>query len=157
MATAAMMTNLVKALGRSYEELLAAGLLASAESWKLFEQDDQFHVNVEPGLVLTFDEGNRQLSSIAIALLEVVQGNPIYRGELPKPFKPQMTKSDVHSLLGEPDESQGPQKMPKPIGQTGGWDAYRLDEAAHRNDLVECQYTAGKEVDSLFCSLAGKA
>lgn len=156
MATAAAMTSYIKALGRSYEDLLSSGVVPAIKPWKIFEQDDQFHLDIEPGLGLSFHEGTKRLESISIALLQVVPNRPAYRGELPQPFASHMEKPEVRRQFGEPHESQGPTSLPKPIGKTGGWDAYELNEATHPNAVVEFQYTADLAVKALVFSLADK-
>ena len=44
---------------------------------------------------------------------------------------------------------RAPIKLPLPAGNTGGWDAYRLDGSLHQNAEVAIQFMADKSVSGL--------
>lgn len=79
-----------------------------------------------------------------------------YRGELPDLYFSQMTQSDIHSIFGVPKESKGPIKMPEPMGQTGGWESYLLDQEIYPGVKVVFQYTADMQVKTLVFTLIDK-
>ncbi|MBN6712532.1 DUF6392 family protein [Pseudomonas capsici] len=146
----------IKALGETYESLLGQGFFPSTKPWKIFDDDDQFSLNIENGLSLTFHEGTRKLESIFITLIKTTPSTAEYKGLLPRPFVSEMNQSEVHASFGEPMASKGQVKMPKPMGMTGGWDAYRLYPAIHPNAKVVFQYTAALLVNTLVFSLIDK-
>nr|WP_263596467.1 hypothetical protein [Pseudomonas fluorescens] len=80
----------------------------------------------------------------------------VYTGELPPPYSSKMTQAGVHSIFGQPMESRGPIKMPKPMGQTGGWESYPLDPVMYPGKKVVFQYTAAMEVKTLVFTLIDK-
>lgn len=154
---AATIEDYIKALGKTFESLLSQMVLPPlAKPWKVFDEDDQFSLNIEDGLSLTFNENTRRLESVFITLLKTTPSTVEYKGELPKPFAPVMSQSEVHANFGKPMASKGPIKMPQPMGQTGGWDAYRLNPASHPNTKVVLQYTAALAVNTLVFSLIDK-
>ena len=105
-----------------------------------------------PGIELWFWAETRRLERIVITLSALVDGDPVYTGELPNPFTHKMDQAGIRTLLGEPYQSKGPAKLPPPIGVTGGWDAYRLAQVFHPNAEVVVQFLADKSAGGLaFC------
>lgn len=146
----------IKALGNTYESLLSQGFFPSVKPWKVFDDDDQFSLDIEDGLSLTFHEDTRKLESVFITLIKTTPSTAEYKGQLPRPFVSKTNQSEVHANFGEPMASKGPVKMPQPMGMTGGWDSYRLDPATHLNTKVVFQYTAALAVNTLVFSLIDK-
>lgn len=143
----------IKSLGRSYDALVADGVIPNQPLQELYEGRDRLHIEPEPGLALSFWAGTKRLETLFITLVKTTPSTIEYKGELPKPFISAMTKSGVHSNFGEPMESKGPVKMPQPMGMTGGWDSYRLDPVTHPNIKLIFKYTATMQVKTLVFTL----
>lgn len=146
----------IGAIGKTYESLLSQETLPSTKPWKIFETDDQFSVDIEEGLSLTFSEETRRLESVFITIIQTTPSTTSYKGEMPRPFTPSMNQATVRATFGEPMASKGPINMPKPMGMTGGWDAYQFDPVTHPNVKVVFQYTAASMVNTLVFSLIDK-
>ena len=146
----------IKALGKTYESLISQGFFPSAKPWKIFDDDDQFSLNIENGLSLTFHEDTRKLESVFITLIKTTPSTAEYKGHLPRPFVSKMNQSEVHANFGEPMASKGQVKMPQPMGMTGGWDAYRLDPATHPNTKLIFTYAETMQVKTLTFTLIDK-
>ncbi len=145
--------NLIKSLGRRYDALVAEKVIPNQPLQELYEGRDQLHIEPEPGLTLSFLAETNCLEVLFITLVKTTPSTVEYKGELPKPFTFEMTQSEVRSNFGEPIASKGPVKMPKPMGMTGGWDAYRLDTVKHPNIKLVFKYTATMQVKTLVFSL----
>lgn len=143
--------SLIKALGRTHEELVANELIQSEPMEPLFKEGKNEDLIHEPalGISLWFWAETKRLEQIAITLKAQSRHELVYTGELPLPFTKNMDQPSVHAKLGVPDRSMGPAKLPKPIGITGGWDAYRLDSSLHHNAEVAIQFMADKSVSGL--------
>jgi len=85
--------------------------------------------------------------------MKTTPSTQVYAGELPAPFSARMTQGTVRADFGRPTASKGPIKMPAPLGETGGWDAFRLDERTNKNARVTMQYTKDLIVDALTFSV----
>ncbi|TWR82614.1 DUF6392 family protein [Pseudomonas saxonica] len=143
--------SLIKVLGHTYEKLLAEGLALGSSPTPLFPegQNEDLIQKPAPGVELWFCAENRKLERTVITLSPIFNDDPVYEGELPKPFTRKMDQDGVRALMGEPYQSKGPVKLPPPIGITGGWDAYRID---HTNAEVVVQYLKDKSACGLaFC------
>lgn len=143
--------SLIKGLGHTYEKLLAEGLALGSSPTPLFPdgQNEDLIQKPAPGVELWFCAENRKLERIVITLSPIFNDDPVYEGELLKPFTRKMDQDGVRVLMGEPYQSKGPVKLPPPIGITGGWDAYRID---HTNAEVVVQYLKDKSACGLaFC------
>ena len=139
---AVTINRLIKGLGRTYEALLADGLVRGAPPTPLFTEGENEDLiqKPAPGIELWFWAETHRLERIVITLSALVDGDPVYTGELPNPFTHKMSQASVRTLLGEPYQSKGPAKLPPPIGVTGGWDAFRLGHTFHPNAEVAIQY-----------------
>lgn len=155
---AVMINRLVRGLGRTYEELLADGVIQDSPPTPLFSsgENEDLILKPEPGIELWFWAQTKRLERIVVTLAELVKGDPVYCGELPTPFVHSMDQTSVRAMLGEPYQSRGPAKLPPPIGSTGGWDAYRLGHATHANAEAVAQYLANKSVCGLAFTLVNK-
>ncbi|MBX8483537.1 DUF6392 family protein [Pseudomonas cichorii] len=149
---------LIQGLGRSYEALLADGVIENSPLKPLFsgDENEDLILKPEPGIELWFWAQTRKLERIVITLSGVAKDEPVYVGELPKPFTHTMDQPSIRASLGEPYQTKGPTKLPPPIGTTGGWDAYRLEHATHANAEVVAQYLANKSVCGLAFGLINK-
>lgn len=151
---AVTINRLVKGLGRTYDALLADGLVRGAPLAPLFTEgkNEDLIQKPAPGIELWFWAETRRLERIVITLSALVDGDLVYTGELPNPFTHNMDQTGVRALLGEPYQSKGPAKLPPPIGVTGGWDAYRLGQTYHSNAEVVVQYLGDHSAGGLaFC------
>ncbi|VVN04768.1 hypothetical protein PS862_01969 [Pseudomonas fluorescens] len=154
--SAASISNLINKLGESHENLVAQGLISSEKLHELYPGRDLLHIDLEAGLNLSFWAETKQFEALFITLKKVMSGIVEYTGELPPPYSSEMTQSDVHAIFGQPMESRGPIKMPKPMGQTGGWESYPLDPAIYPGKKIVFQYTAAMEVKTLIFTLIDK-
>ncbi|WP_248804885.1 DUF6392 family protein [Pseudomonas sp. MWU13-2100] len=155
---AAKINRLVIGLGRTYDELLAEGMIQPGSIKPLFEnsQNEDFIHKPEPGIELWFWAETRRLERVVFCLIALAKNEPVYTGELPTPFTLAMDQAGIRTMLGEPYESKGPVKLPLPIGTTGGWDAYRLGVESHPNAKVAAQYLLDKSVCGLVFTLVDK-
>ena len=144
--SANLIIDLVKALGRTHQELVMSGLIQDKPLIPLCEESENEDLIYEPtpGISLWFWAETKRLERIAITLKAQSRRELVYAGELPLPFTKNMDQPSVHAKLGVPDRSMGPAKLPKPIGVTGGWDAYRLDSSLHHNAEIAIQFSADK-------------
>lgn len=139
----------IKKLGQRYDTLIAEGSIPTQELVEHYPGRDWLTIQPAPGLELSFWAETQRFEKLFITLLDAMPGVPVYKGELPKPYTSAMTQSDAHALFTTPLEVQAPVKMPKPMGQTGGWESYRLDPEKHPNTKVVFQYTASMQVKTL--------
>lgn len=139
----------ISQLGDSYEALLAEGVIPPMPLQELYEGRDWLDIEPESGVELSFSADSKRLTKVFITLLKSTPLTVEYQGELPEPFSKHMTQEEVRSRYGSPIEFKGPVKMPKPMGQTGGWDAYRTTVAGRDNTRLVFQYTADLRVKTL--------
>ncbi len=152
---AATIDRWTKSLGRTYEELVAGGVISPSQPLtQLFKGDDELIQNPTSGISLWFWAETKRLEKIIITLIQTVDDQSIYTGGLPPLFSLKMNKTGVHALFGEPMQSKGSAKIPGSGGQiSGGWDAYRLQERIHPNARVGFSYTADLMVKTLAFAL----
>ncbi|HBO3041448.1 TPA: hypothetical protein L4Q92_000182 [Pseudomonas aeruginosa] len=153
---AATIERWILSLGRPYDTLVAEGIIPNLPLQELYKGRDWLDIEPGDGLELSFWAETKRLEAVYITLLKTTPSTVPYQGELPKPFTPMMSQAEVRANFGEPMASKGPVKMPQPMGMTGGWDAYRLDPATHRNMKLVLQYTADLRVDTLVFTLIDK-
>lgn len=146
----------IKSLGRRYDVLVAEGVIPNQPLQELYPGRDLLDIIIAPGLSMSFWAETKRFETLFITLLKTTPSTTEYKGELPKPFAPVMSQSEVRANFGEPMASKGPVKMPQPMGMTGGWDAYWLDPVTHPNIKVVFQYTATLTVNTLVFSLIDK-
>lgn len=154
--SAAIIEKWIKSLGENYEELIAQEVIPNQPLLELYPDCDRLDLEPEVGVCLTFWAETKRLEALFVTLLKTTPSTVKYEGELPEPYFSEMTQSDVHAIFGEPFEFKGPIKMPQPMGQTGGWESYRLDPEIYPGKKVEFQYTAEMQVDTLVFTLIDK-
>ncbi|WP_240042467.1 DUF6392 family protein [Photorhabdus khanii] len=115
--------EIVKSLGQTAEQLIEKQIIPDNKFEYFFEGDEEFFCKPEPGLRLIFHNASRRLCSVEFVLINIYDNNDSYSGDMPPPFLNLMDKVTVRALMGEPDSSGGPKKVPV-IGLTGGFDAY---------------------------------
>jgi len=144
---------LINKLGLPYDTLVNQGAIPNLPLQELYPGRDWLDIRLEPGLELTFWAESKKLEKLFIGLLATPLEVSVYKGKLPQPFASISTQIDARKVLGEPIESKGPMNMPKPIGQTGGWDIFKLDATMYPNIKVVCQYDASLQIDTLVFML----
>ena len=147
--------QLVKSLGLRYNELKVSGMHVHGGLSGL-EGLDWLALEPEQGVEMSFHEESQVFYRINFSLKETYPEEQLYKGELPPPFKPEMTKLEMRAVLGEPLYSSGPIQMPQPIGQTGGWESFCLGQELFSGVEIVLQYTASNEVCGLVFSLPGE-
>ncbi|WP_110194842.1 DUF6392 family protein [Pseudomonas aeruginosa] len=139
-------------LGRPYDALVVEGAIPGQPLTQLYKGRDWLTLKPEKGLELSFWAETKRFERLFITLIQTVEDQTVYRGELPQPFALEMDQAGVHHTFGPPRESSGPRKIPN-IGMVGGHDAYTLDAATHPNGQVMFQYTVDMRVKTLFFTL----
>ncbi len=149
---AAMIGNFVKSLGRTYSEMVAAGLyLPGGPPIGMFEDSDTLSMMTAPGVELGFLASNKQFEKIFISLLESFEGETFYKGTLPYELKSYMNQGWIISKFGTPLESRAPFKVPV-LGMTGGHDIYCLPGML-KNTKVVFKYNLEMEVEMVVFRL----
>ncbi|WP_248742871.1 MULTISPECIES: DUF6392 family protein [unclassified Pseudomonas] len=149
--------KLMLGLGENYEQLLAKDFFTeSCKLDALYPGCDLLDVELEAGVSLTFFEETKRFEALFITLKKTTPSTIAYQGELPVPYKLSMDQGCVHALFGRAVESRGPIKMPEPMGQTGGWESYPLDQKTYPGLKVVFQYTADMQVKTLVFTLIDK-
>lgn len=143
----------INSLGKGHGILVENRLIPDLPLQELYPGRELLHIEPEPGLALSFWAESKRFETLFITLIATTPSSIGYKGELPKPFAHTMTQSGVRSSFGEPMASKGPTSMPKPMGATGGWDAYRLDALTHPNIKLVFKYTPAMQVKTLVFSL----
>jgi hypothetical protein len=154
--SAATIKTWISSLGKNYDELTAQGTISNQPLMELYPDCDRLDLEPEVGVSLTFWAETKRLEALFVTLIKTTPSTVEYKGELPEPYSSEMTQSDVHVIFGEPFEFKGPIKMPQPMGQTGGWESYRLDPEMYPGKKVVFQYTAAMQVDTLVFTLIDK-
>ncbi|UVL41856.1 DUF6392 family protein [Pseudomonas sp. B21-040] len=151
----AELDRLIKSLGEKYPVLKQAGVIPGPLT-ELYPGRDLLSFKFEGGLSLNFWRETLRFEIFFVTLRKTMPSTTEYRGELPDPYFSLMTQSDVRAIFGTPVESMGPIKMPQPMGQTGGWDAYPLDQDIYPGKKVMFQYAADMQVNTLVFTLIDK-
>lgn len=149
---AVTITRWIKHLGRPYDSLVAEGIIPSLPLQELYKGRDWHDIEPGDGLELSFWAETKRFERLFITLIQTVEDQTVYRGELPQPFALEMDQAGVRRTFGPPMESSGPRKIPN-IGMVGGHDAYTLNEETHPNARVFFQYTEDMRVKTLFFTL----
>lgn len=144
--------QLVRSLGLRYSELKVAGVDVHGELSGL-EGLDWLALEPEQGVEMSFHEESLVFYRMNFSLKETYPEEKLYKGELPPPFKSEMTQVEMRKILGAPLYSSGPIQMPQPIGQTGGWESFHLNQELFSGVEIVLQYTASNEVCGLVFSL----
>ncbi|HBO4049209.1 DUF6392 family protein [Pseudomonas aeruginosa] len=152
---AATINRWVKSLGRTYDELVREGVVPDRPLTPLLSggESEELIQSSAPGVKLWFWAETKRLEKVMITLIQSVEGQEVYAGELPAPFVLRMDQNGVRELLGKPLESKGPVKLPGGLGMRGGWDAYLLQEKTHPSARVGFSYTADMKVKTLAFAL----
>lgn len=140
---------LVSCLGQTHETMISKGIIPSQPLSELYKGRERLALRAMDGIELSFFADSRVLERVLITLDASMPDLDVYNGELPKPFANPMTQASVRANFGNPAESKGPMKMPKPLGQTGGWDAYLLDTDSGKKTKVYFSYSAPLMVQTL--------
>ncbi|WP_242685569.1 DUF6392 family protein [Photorhabdus sp. RW14-46] len=141
--------ELIDNLGQTAEQLIEKEIIPANKFEYFFEGDDEFFCKPEPGLRLTFHNVSRRPHSVEFVLINVYDNNDSYNGDMPPPFLNSMDKTTVRTLMGEPDSSGGPKKVPV-IGLMGGFDAYILKlSEQYPNTNIHFSYLTDLRVDVL--------
>lgn len=146
----------ISSLGKTYPELLVNGTLPKTELIELFPDIDEVYCEPAAGIELQFWAKTERFENLHITFLHTTPSTTRYVGELPPPYSLQMNQSLVHELFGIPFEATGPIKMPYPVGQTGGWESYKLDETVYPNTKVVFKYLESMEVEGITFTLVDK-
>lgn len=149
---AANITRWIKNLGRPYETLISEGLIPNQPLTELYKGRDWLTLKPGNGLELSFWAETKRFERLFITLIQTVDDQTVYSGELPQPFTLDMNQSSVRAIFGSPMETSGPRKIPN-IGIVGGDDTYTLNEETNPNGRVLFQYTADMRVKTLFFTL----
>ncbi|MBF8796171.1 DUF6392 family protein [Pseudomonas aeruginosa] len=139
-------------LGRPYDALAVEGAIPGQPLTQLYKGRDWLTLKPEKGLELSFWAETKRLESIYITLIQTVEDQSVYHGELPQPFALEMDQAGVHRTFGLPRESKGPMKLPN-LPPMGGYDAYTLNVATHPNAQTMFQYTPDMRVKTLIFTL----
>ncbi|HEX4552175.1 DUF6392 family protein [Pseudomonas sp.] len=150
--TSADFEGLIKSLGETYEALLGQAII-SGPLFEIYPGRDLLSFYLEAGMDLDFWRDTGTFDAFFVTLKKTMPSTMEYQGELPSPYFNKMTQSDVREIFGMPKQSKGPIRMPEPMGQTGGWESYYLDQDAYPGKKVIFQYTASMEVKTLVFTL----
>jgi hypothetical protein len=146
----------IKSLGQTHEYLLSESLIPDDELVEVFPGDDQVYLQPLEGISMTFWDESGRLEYFVITLVKVFPDEPEYKGALPPPYSSNMDKIKVRDLFGVPSGSSGPARVPNPIGWSGGWDSYPLDQSLYPNVKVVFHYLPTDQVDTIAFSLIDK-
>ncbi|MCC8456488.1 DUF6392 family protein [Photorhabdus aegyptia] len=114
---------IINNLGQTVDMLIEKQLISAGKFEHIFNSDEEFHCQPEPGLMLVFDEFTKKLISVCITLISYLPEIEVYKGNMPSPFQPVMDKAAVRAILGQPSEVNEATEVPI-IGMVGGWDVY---------------------------------
>lgn len=149
---ATMIALWIKNLGRPYDSLVSEGIIPSMPLQELYNGRDWLDIEPEEGVELSFAAESKRLESLYIILIQAVEGQSIYRGELPTPLALSMSRADVKAAFGVPWESKGPTNLPL-NRKTGGWDAYELESSVYPNAKLIFKYAENCRVNTLVFTL----
>ncbi|MCW7760436.1 pyocin immunity protein [Photorhabdus luminescens] len=114
---------IINNLGQTVDILVEKQLISAEKFEYIFNSDEEFHCQPEPGLMLVFDELTKKLISVCISLTSYLPEIEVYKGSMPPPFQSEMDKTTVRAILGQPSEINEATEVPI-IGMVGGWDVY---------------------------------
>ncbi|MHA6609256.1 DUF6392 family protein [Photobacterium damselae] len=120
-------SQIIRMIGKTPSEIIAAGLLAENKKPKpRFSGDDELVLDmIREGVFLAFDRATKQLIRINLTLLDIDKPKYKFPNELPKPLLSIMTKEYIYQELGSPYETKQPVEFMGRIW--GGVEHYRLD------------------------------
>lgn len=146
---AAQLDKLIRSLGQRRDQILIQDLDIHSPREERFTAGEWFDIDVEPGVVMEFKVKTQIFEALYICFFDDVSDDFEYAGELPQPFKFGGAQSEVRAVFGAPDESQGPIKIPDPIGEIGGWDIYYMNPELYPNATMIFKYSESLEVCDL--------
>jgi len=149
-----MIDKIISHIGDTAEVLIDEGLIDGKKLEYMFAGDTNFFTKPENGLRLVFDAATRILNSVQLSLVDTTRGSSIYRGLMPTPFTHSLDKTQIRTLLGEPDQVSAAKKIPV-IGPVGGADIYLGSLPYYPNLKVRCLYTAEFKVHAVVFDLMG--
>ncbi|MDD1016161.1 DUF6392 family protein [Pseudomonas rubra] len=128
-------------LGTHRDELVDQGILPDRPLDYLFYGHDTLSVVVEPGLELGFSASPEVLTCVHVTLLSTLPNELPYGDKLPGRLQDVLTQKAAGNMLGAPYRSQPAVRMPLPLGETGGWDAFIYNGTRSPSVSVMLQYT----------------
>ena len=135
-----VITDIISNIGNTAKTWVDAGLIKDGAYEVNFEGEDTFYARPEKGLLLAFDAATQILKSVQFSLIKATGDRVVYAGEMPSPFSLSMDKGMVRELLGTPDHSTQPRKVPT-LGIIGGHDMYFNRLPAYPNLKIRCLYS----------------
>lgn len=139
-------------LGVSHEELIEKNIIPDDDLIELFPGVGELFLEIVTGVDISFDPVTEKFQTLNVTLKQTTPSTVEYTGELPPPFKHNMTQEYVRASLGSPRHYSGPVKMPEPMGQTGGWESYHLNVPGLEGIELIVGYTESMEVEGLAFS-----
>ncbi|MBO9548974.1 hypothetical protein [Pseudomonas sp.] len=138
----------LSSIGKSHAELLERGLEPTLRFIKLYSGATEVYLEPDPGISWRFDAETKILQAIIVTLIRRVDPQPEFEGVLSQPYGC-LDKHAVREIWGHPLSSRGPLKMPRPIGEAGGWDMYELSSQGFEGVELVYQYTIDLKVSGI--------
>ncbi len=103
--------NLIRNLGKTYEQLFDAGLIPYKSKPTGFSGSDVVTLDMaKEGVFLAFHRDSNILKEITLTLQDQEKKNWVFPNTLPTPLEPLMVRPWIHNQLGEPDKALPPRK-----------------------------------------------
>lgn len=147
----ATLERLISNLGRTYEHLVADGIIPMLPLEDLYDSETTLEALPVPGLELCFWADGHRFEAMQLTL-EGSDGEERYTGELPRVYQGISTKLQVRSSLGKPIRSVNPVDLPG-YGPSGGWDCYQVPGDMHPAAQVDFQYEPNHKIKHLVFAL----
>ncbi|MGV3345006.1 DUF6392 family protein [Enterobacteriaceae bacterium LUAb1] len=111
--------SLIRNLGKTYQEIFDKELIPYKTKPSGFSGTEFVTLNmVKEGVLLSFNREDKALKEITLVLIDSEKKDWVFPNQLPAPLQPLMTRSWVHSQLGEPDKALPPRKR---LRRDTGW------------------------------------
>ncbi|GKX63345.1 hypothetical protein SOASR032_19140 [Pragia fontium] len=105
---------LIQSLGKTYREIIDAGLIPYITKPTGFSGDDVICLDmIKEGVFLSFYREGRIFKEMTLTLLNEKKEKYRFPNELPSPLVPEMNRAWIHNKFGNPDKSQPPQMIMK--------------------------------------------
>ncbi|MBC3411127.1 hypothetical protein HU720_07405 [Pseudomonas sp. SWRI51] len=140
-------------LGRSYDELVMEGLLPPNSLQEIYDGSLTAFYEPDAGIELEFWAQSRTFEKLHITLAPDAASSEVFEGKVEKPFGNCSVREEVLQVHGEPATSKGPFEMPRPLGESGGWDIYCLKALGYEGVNVVFKYDVGLNVVGFTFSL----
>lgn len=147
----ATLERLITCLGRTYEHLVADGIIPELPLEDLYESESTLEALPGEGVELCFWAEDHRFEAVQLTL-EGEPGEEVYSGELPSAFQGISTKLQVRSVFGKPIRSVNPIDIPE-YGPSGGWDCYQVSSYLHPAAQVDFQYQTDHKIKNLIFAL----